>query len=149
MMATTDQQLQENVEIAEKMASEVWSEGNLSMIEEYVDESIVAHNTLQEIEGIEAYEGWVEGIRTTAPDFAVDVEEIVGVGDLVAARYTLSGTHEGYAEFLGLEPTGKHFAISGMMFVRFAGGKAIEEWHVDDVMGMMHQLGVMPESPAA
>ena len=39
-------------------------------------------------------------------------------------------------------------SMDGIDIARFEGGKIAEIWHIEDVMGMMQQLGVIP-SPGA
>lgn len=58
------------------------------------------------------------------------------------ARYTLHGSHQG--NFMGIPPTGKHIAVSGIEIFQFANGKAVEEWVNSDDFGLLQQLGVIP-----
>src|SRR4029450_3325189 len=48
----------------------------------------------------------------------------------------------------GTPPTGKHVSVDGVHIVRIADGKVIEHWGNNDDLGLMRQLGVIPE-PAA
>jgi hypothetical protein len=45
----------------------------------------------------------------------------------------------------GIAPTGKQFTTSGVSIARFAGGKMVEGWVNWDALGLMQQLGVVPE----
>ena len=80
-------------------------------------------------------------LRTGFPDLRFTIEELVGEGDTVAGRVTMSGTHEG--EFMGIPPTARSVRQDQMHFVRFRDGKAIEHWGVRDDLGMMQQLGAI------
>ena len=71
------------------------------------------------------------------------VRSIVAEEDLVAARLTWRGTHQG--EFMGIPGTGNAIELSGMDFVRFRDGKAAEHWGQTDVMALMTQLGAMEQ----
>jgi predicted ester cyclase len=55
----------------------------------------------------------------------------------------MSATHEG--PLMGTPPTGCSVRQDHMHFVRFRDGKAVEHWGVRDDLGMMQQLGVIPE----
>jgi predicted ester cyclase len=46
---------------------------------------------------------------------------------------------------MGTLPTGRSVRQDHMHFVRFRDGKAVEHWGVRDDLGMMQQLGVIPE----
>jgi steroid delta-isomerase-like uncharacterized protein len=79
--------------------------------------------------------------------FAIQVDDVVGEGDQVAARWTMSGTHTGpfpLPDGSMLPPTGRSFRVSGMSMCRLEGGRLAEERTEADWMGFMRQLGVMP-----
>jgi predicted ester cyclase len=63
------------------------------------------------------------GLIEEFPDVAVELESMVGEGDVVAARLTFRGTHA---------PTGEQAAWPEAIFVRFSGGKAAESWEITD-----------------
>jgi predicted ester cyclase len=81
------------------------------------------------------------------PDFHTQIEDLIAEGDLVTARITISATPQ--KEAFGVPPTGKSFKISGMYIVRIANGKIVEHWGVEDAIGIMQQLGLMPAPGAA
>ena len=62
-------------------------------------------------------------------------------------RWTAQGTHQG--EFFGIPATGKRIAISGTSIYRIAGGQVAEEWTQADMLGLMTQLGAIPEMATA
>jgi predicted ester cyclase len=45
---------------------------------------------------------------------------------------------------MGIPPTGKQVAVTGMVISRFAAGKVVEDWEIFDQMGLLQQLGVVP-----
>jgi predicted ester cyclase len=61
----------------------------------------------------------------------------------VVNRFAARGTHNG--TLLGLAPTGKQVTVTGIGMSRFAGGKIMEEWTNYDVLGMLQQLGAVPQ----
>jgi predicted ester cyclase len=63
--------------------------------------------------------------------------------DTIAGRLIMCGTHQG--PLMGIPPTGRSERQNHMHFVRFRDGKVIELWRVRDELGMMQQLGVIPE----
>ena len=76
------------------------------------------------------------------PDLHTKIEDLIAEGDRVTARITMSATPQ--KEAFGVPPTGKSFKISGMYIVRIANGKIVEHWGVEDALGIMQQLGLMP-----
>jgi predicted ester cyclase len=47
--------------------------------------------------------------------------------------------------FMGIPPTGKQVTVSGITISRVKNGKVVEEWSNWDPLGMLQQLGVVPE----
>jgi predicted ester cyclase len=62
---------------------------------------------------------------------------------MVAARSTMTGTHEGRFEigpFRDIEPTGRRVEWKHMHFFRWVNGKNTDLWHLMDTPGLMRQL---------
>jgi predicted ester cyclase len=78
------------------------------------------------------------GFQSTIEDLLTDSE-----GDKVVLRFTFHGTHQG--EFMGIAPTGKQVTMSGIDILRIADSKIEEMWNQEDVLGMMQQIGAIPE----
>jgi steroid delta-isomerase-like uncharacterized protein len=81
-------------------------------------------------------------MRGGFPDIQWSLEEMIAEGDMVAARFTMRGTHEG--AFFGVPPTGKKVEVQAMNFYRFSGGKIVEEHGQPDLLGLMQQIGAIP-----
>ena len=78
-------------------------------------------------------------------DLSRSVEDLVAEGDQVAVRITARGTHTGL--FQGIPGTGKITKISGIAIRRILNGKIVEEWVVNDQLGLLQQLGIF-KAPA-
>jgi predicted ester cyclase len=72
----------------------------------------------------------------------VTIEDMIAEGDKVVVRMTMRGTQQGALG--GIPPTGKQVAVSTIDIVRIEGGKIAEEWGIDDRLGMLQQLGLVP-----
>jgi steroid delta-isomerase-like uncharacterized protein len=83
-------------------------------------------------------------IWSAFPDLHHDILDIVAEGDKVAVRYNIIGTHKG--ELQGIPPTGKEVYFSAMEFITLNAGKVAEEWEVTDTMGLMQQIGAIPQA---
>jgi len=77
------------------------------------------------------------------PDINVTIDDIIAEGDRVVVRMHTSGTQKG--EFRGIPPTGKTAVITEMSIYRISEGKIAEAWVVSDWLGLMQQLGVIPQ----
>ena len=82
-------------------------------------------------------------LRTAFPDLHFAIEDLIAEGDTVAGRLTMNGTHTG--PLMSMPPTRRAIRQAHMHFVRFRDGKAIEHWGLRDDVGMMRQIGLMPE----
>jgi steroid delta-isomerase-like uncharacterized protein len=81
----------------------------------------------------------VANARTAFPNLKVVIGDLVGEGDKVCARLTTSGTHKGV--FFDIPPTGKTISMKGMTMIHFVDGRMAASWVLNDVMGLMNQLG--------
>jgi len=138
---------EENKAIVLRIFEEAFNRGNMAVIDEVVATHAVYHLPDEDIRGPEGFHQMVAGMRTAFPDFHVTPEEVVAEGDIVVVRFTDRGTHQG--DGIGVPPTGKHVMWSGFDMARIADGKIIEGWGMIDVMGLMHQLGVIAASEPA
>ena len=84
---------------------------------------------------------------TAFPDLHYAVEDLVAEGDKVVIRYTFRGTHQG--AFMGVPATGKVVTFTGIYISRIAGGKFVEDWESFDSLGLLQQLGAIPQMAQA
>lgn len=133
----------ENKELLRRFQDEVFGKGNLDLVDELFAGDFVGHSAGAEgdIHGPEEYKAFVATVRAASSDMEVTVEDRIAEGDKVVQRVVATGTHDG--EFMGIEPTGNRFEISGIDIYRIEDGKFVEGWEAADMMGMMQQLGVM------
>jgi steroid delta-isomerase-like uncharacterized protein len=80
--------------------------------------------------------------HTAFPDLHSTVEQVVAEGDLVVLHGTAAGTNSG--PLMGMPATGKTATFSYIDIYRIADGRIAEIWHVEDVAGMLQQLGAAP-----
>ena len=59
-------------------------------------------------------------------------------------RFVVHGTHSGEALF-GVPPSGAHLVLTGINEFRIEAGRIAERWGTMDVLGMLQQLGVIPD----
>ena len=81
-------------------------------------------------------------LPTAFPDFHIAIERLVAEGDTVVAQMRWTGTHQG--PFCGFPLTGKAFEITAIRIYRRADGKIVESVAVQDRLGILQQLGLVP-----
>lgn len=82
-------------------------------------------------------------LKSAFPDYQTTVEALVAEGDIVAARLTHTATHLG--EFMGIPPTGRQASVSASGIIRIAEGRVVENHIIFDALGLLRQLGLVPE----
>jgi steroid delta-isomerase-like uncharacterized protein len=92
----------------------------------------------------------VEGMRDFALGFFAAladvehrVESLVADDRQAAARITVRGRHVG--TLMGVPATGKAVALPALNMYRFEDGRIAEQWIQFDSLGLMAQLGALPE----
>jgi steroid delta-isomerase-like uncharacterized protein len=142
-MSTTEEET--NKAQFRRTYEEMFNQGNLAVADELIAPDCINHEAPPGMDnrGPEAIRQVVIMLRTAFPDLHGTIEELVAEGDTVACRVTMSGTHLG--PFMGIAPTGRSFRQAQMHLVRFRDGKGVEHREVRDDLGLMQQLGVIPE----
>lgn len=134
---------EQHKELYRRFIEECFTGGNLDLIDDMIGPNAVDHQAPPGLApGAEGLKQLLTMFRSAFPDLRATVEQVIAEGDTVAARFTMSGTHQG--EFFGIPPTGKRMEITGIDVVRFENGKMVEHWGNQDDLGMMQQLGVIP-----
>jgi predicted ester cyclase len=82
--------------------------------------------------------------RSAFPDWHEEIVELVAEVNTVAGRFRCSGTHLG--EFLGEDPTHKCMEVEEVFFLRVESGKFVDFWALEDSLGRMRQLGLLPSA---
>jgi steroid delta-isomerase-like uncharacterized protein len=134
----------DNSTVVRRLFDEVVNAHDVSSLDSLVAPDVVDH---QQVIFAEADQGVGAGLQMLFdgfPDFRGELEQVVADGDQVAARFHLSGTNTG--EYRGLPaPTGRHAEWDAMAVFRLEDGRIAEVWGVADRMGMLTQLGILPD----
>ena len=140
----------ENKALVRRFFDEMLNPGNAEVGDELFAVDAVDHAAFPgQVSGREGFKQAVRMVHAAFPDIRYTFDDMVAEGDRVATRWTLRGTQTG--DFLGMPPTGKPVAVTGINVLRFAGGQIVECWETWDRLGLMQQLGVLPapdRSPA-
>lgn len=85
-------------------------------------------------------------LRRATPGLEGTLDFLVAEDDMGTARYTAAGTHLG--EIWGIEPTRVSGEATGTSIYRIEGGLVAERWNEYDRLGMLQQMGIIPDPTA-
>jgi steroid delta-isomerase-like uncharacterized protein len=130
---------EDNKALVREFFEEAWGNGNMAAVDEFMAADYVEHprpSTLPP--GTEGLKQLIDAYRTAFPDLKMTLEHIFAEGEMVAFRWSVSGTHMG--DWLGVPPTGNHVAATGITLFRIAGGKVVEGWTSIDLSPAEEEL---------
>jgi steroid delta-isomerase-like uncharacterized protein len=130
-----------NRALVRRVYEEGLNKGDFALLDQLIDEHLVDHSLFGGGTGTETFKQRFSAVRAAFPDANLTIEDGIAVGDKVASRWTLRGTHTG--PFASFAPTGRHVVITGMNICRIQGGKLVEHWANFDHLGLLQQLGVL------
>jgi steroid delta-isomerase-like uncharacterized protein len=137
--------IETNKAIVRRYIEQVHNQHRSDLAEEFLAEDVVLHYTGLE-PGLKAVQQWLTLFAEAFPDRHLTIEDVVAEGDRVVVRTSFKGTHQG--EMQGIPATGKTIRLPSVTIFRLENGKIAEGWVVNDNLGMMQQLGVIPQGAA-
>ena len=119
-------------------------------LDEVMNQQFLDHHPgLVDVADLDIYKRNLKAV-IDATEMIAHPEDVVQAGDKVFTRVKLTGRHVG--RFLGVEPTGHAVEWYTNELWRVEDGKLVERWAVDDLFGLVAQMGVdLPswEDPAS
>jgi steroid delta-isomerase-like uncharacterized protein len=136
---------EQNKNIVRRLFEEVWNKGHVAVADELFAPTYTHHDssTPDLGRGPESEKKRATLYRNAFADIRVTIEDIMAEGETVVARWSCRGTHKG--DLNGIAPTGKQVHMTGISIARFTNGKMTEGFVNWDALGLMQQLGVVPE----
>jgi predicted ester cyclase len=130
-----------NKRLVQRFYEEVWARGNVEFADDVFADAYVRHDLrpTQAQPGAAGQAQIARAFRGAFPDLRWTIDLLLAEGDLVAARWTASGTNAGpWGE---VAPTGRRVEFSGVNIFRFGtDGKVVEIWNHRDDLGLREQL---------
>jgi steroid delta-isomerase-like uncharacterized protein len=141
--------MSEENKAAARKVFEAFSTGDVDSLDDVVAADAVDHDTQnpRASEGLEGLKKQIAMYREAFPDLRITVEDQIAEGDMVVTRWTGTGTHQG--DGLGVPASGKSTTVTGIGIDRFEGGMIVEVWGNWDTLGLLQQIGAVPEAQAA
>jgi steroid delta-isomerase-like uncharacterized protein len=136
---------EENKALARRFADDIMNPGNVDAVDEIYAPNYVSHDPTmpEDVRGVEGAKEFYNMYISAFPDTEITIEDQVSEGDKVVTRWTARGTHQG--ELMGVPPSGNRVEVAGVTISRIEGGKIVEDWDNYDALGMMQQIGAIPE----
>jgi steroid delta-isomerase-like uncharacterized protein len=135
---------EQNKTLIRRFAEEIWNKKDSSKLEDFLAPNCSMQTPDGVLRGINEYKQLHETYIRAFPDCKMTIDEVMSEGDMVAARYTFTGTHKG--ELKGVAPTGKRVNETVMVLCRISNGKVTEQTTVWDRLALLEKLGVAPEA---
>jgi steroid delta-isomerase-like uncharacterized protein len=134
-----------NKAIVRRLFAELWNNGNLSVAGELFAPNYEHHDasTPDFGRGPDSEKKRASLYRNAFPDLHLTIEDVTAEGETVMTRWSCRGTHKG--DLNGIAATGKQFTFTGISVVRVSNGKIAEGFVNWDALGLMQQLGVVPQ----
>jgi steroid delta-isomerase-like uncharacterized protein len=134
-----------NKAIVRRLFAELWNNGNLSVAGEIFAPNYSHHDSSTPDFGLgpDSEKRRLALYRGAFPDLHMTIEDVIAEGETVMTRWSCRGTHKG--DLNGIAPTGKQFTFSGVSVARVSNGKIAEGYVNWDALGLMQQLGVVPQ----
>jgi steroid delta-isomerase-like uncharacterized protein len=134
-----------NKAIVRRLFTELWNNGNLSVADEVFAPNYAHYDpsTPDFGRGPDSEKKRAALYRAAFPDLHLTIEDVIAEGETVMTRWSCRGSHKG--DLNGIAPTGKHITISGVTVARVSNGKIVEGYVNWDALGLMQQLGVVPQ----
>ena len=128
----------QNMEMIKRFFDEVWNNGREEAIDELYVVGGEAHGLGEDFKnGPEAFKQFHQLIHATCTDIRVVIGDMLAAGDRVAIRASVYLTHKA---------TGKALVLNGGGFMTVANGQIVQAWNGRDFLGMLAQLGTLPEN---
>jgi steroid delta-isomerase-like uncharacterized protein len=137
--------VEENKVVVRRFIEEIFVKGNVDAVDRFATADFAPHSWPSVAPGAENLKQAVKRVSAGLTGVSMKIEDMIAEEDRVAVRLTARATHQG--EFMGLPATGKDYTISETHIFHMRDGKVADHWRDADMLGLMRQLGALPEPP--
>ena len=134
--------IDKNKLLIRRYIEDVINTGNIDEIEQFISSHYVeVHEGTRHPIGIEGAKAHILGVRQTYPDLHLTIEQQIAEDDWVATCITARGTHKG--SWLGIKPTGKAVAFTGVNINRVVDGRIVEHGGAANLLEQLLEIGAI------
>ena len=123
----------------------MFNEGDLAYVDAAVADGAVDHQEPAGTDFATHLKRVISTLREAFPDLHFEVDELIGEGDTVACRSTMTGTHQGplrIGPMASLAVNGAAIDVPHMHFFHYDDeGRLTDLWHVWNTLALARQLG--------
>ena len=131
-----------NKDTVRRYYEQIVNTGNIAEVEDFISEGYTeVFGGERRCVGIEGAKAHITGVRQTYPDLHLTIERQIAEDEWVVTCVTARGTHLG--TWLGIKPTGKTVAFSGVNVDRVVGGRIVEHGGAANMLGPLLEIGAV------
>ncbi len=120
---------------------DAFNSNSLDKIDPLLAAKFIDHNPTSSADGLKQF---LAALKTAFPDMTISIDDMIAEGDEVAVRLTASGTQQ--APYDNMLTTGSAVKLAAINIFRITNGAIVEEWHIEDQLGLIQQL-TPPQPP--
>jgi steroid delta-isomerase-like uncharacterized protein len=136
--------------VVNRFVEELWNERRLDVADAIFAADCVSHQLRSGdpdeaiARGPQAIKEHVASWIASFPDLRFNIEQMLAEHDRVATQLLVEGTHK--RSWLGIPPTSRKLQIRMFTIHRVVQGQIVEDWVVVDSLGVLQQLGILPNT---
>ena len=130
-----------NTELVHRWFEQLWNQGNEAVIDEIMAPDCAAHGLgPEDVVGPAAFRQFYQSFRASFPTVRITIDDVVDGETRVALRAR--------AELIDSAGRGP-FHLTGGGFIRIENGRFAEAWNEWNFLGLLTEMGVVPEDAMA
>ena len=142
MLSAGKEQAAQPVILAARRYATFWNTGEpryaeAALAKNFVDRTLPSGRP----EGLKGVLEASKNFRAAIPDLRTEIEELLVVNDRAVVRYIFTGHFTG--RFKDLKGDGREISFRAVDIYRVQNGQISDNWHLEDNLSLMQQLGVV------
>jgi len=142
VVAAGEEQAAQPIILAARRYAAFWNTGEpryaeAALAQNFVDRTLPSGRP----QGVKGVLEASKNFRAAIPDLKAEIEELLVVNDRAVVRYSFTGHFTG--SFKDLKGDGREVSFRAVDIYRVQDGQISDNWHLEDNLSLMQQLGVV------
>lgn len=133
--------------LARQWFDQVWKPGGEAVARDMLAPDALGHMEGGDVRGVDEFLAVRAQLLAAMPDMVIHADDLIGQGDDVAVRWTVTATHAG--EGLGFSATHQKLRFRGITWLRFSDGRLVEGWDAWNQGQLLQRMANPPPAAAA